>query len=50
VTFLRTYVLKLGLLDGFEGLEIAVADALTTFAKYAKLRELGRAERRARPG
>ena len=42
VTFLRTYVLKLGLLDGFEGLEIAVADAVTTFAKYAKLRELQR--------
>lgn len=42
VSFLRTYVLRLGVLDGFEGLEIAVADAVTTFAKYAKLRELGR--------
>jgi glycosyltransferase involved in cell wall biosynthesis len=42
VTFLRTYLLRLGFLDGFEGLEIAVADAMTTFAKYAKLRELGR--------
>jgi glycosyltransferase involved in cell wall biosynthesis len=39
-TFFRTYVLRLGFLDGFEGLEIAVADALGTFAKYAKLREL----------
>lgn len=46
VTFARTYLLRLGILDGFEGLEIAVADAVTTFAKYAKLRELGRAARR----
>lgn len=45
-TFFRTYVLRLGFLDGFEGLEIALADALGTFAKYAKLREL----RRAPPG
>jgi glycosyltransferase involved in cell wall biosynthesis len=42
-TFVRTYLLRLGLLDGVEGLEIAVADALTTFTKYAKLRELWRA-------
>jgi hypothetical protein len=42
-TFVRTYLLRLGLLDGVEGLEIAVADALTTFTKYAKLRELKRA-------
>jgi glycosyltransferase involved in cell wall biosynthesis len=40
--FLRTYLLRLGFLDGFEGLEIAVADAMGTFAKYAKLRELAR--------
>ncbi len=38
--FVRTYLLRLGFLDGFEGLEIAAADALGTFAKYAKLREL----------
>jgi glycosyltransferase involved in cell wall biosynthesis len=44
--FVRTYLLRLGFLDGFEGLEIAVADALGTFAKYAKLRELHRAARR----
>jgi (heptosyl)LPS beta-1,4-glucosyltransferase len=49
-TFLRTYVLRLGFLDGFEGLEIATADALGTFAKYAKLRELWRAAARARAG
>jgi glycosyltransferase involved in cell wall biosynthesis len=41
-SFLRTYVLRLGFLDGVEGLEIAVADAVTTFAKYVKLRELRR--------
>jgi glycosyltransferase involved in cell wall biosynthesis len=40
--FLRTYLLRLGFLDGFEGLEIAAADAMGTFAKYAKLRELAR--------
>lgn len=44
--FVRTYLLRLGFLDGFEGLEIALADALGTFAKYAKLRELARAARR----
>ncbi|HET7824930.1 MAG TPA: glycosyltransferase family 2 protein [Anaeromyxobacter sp.] len=46
--FFRTYVLRLGFLDGFEGLEIAVADAMGTFAKYAKLRELWRAGARTR--
>lgn len=40
-SFVRTYLLRLGFLDGVEGLEIALADALGTFAKYAKLRELG---------
>jgi glycosyltransferase involved in cell wall biosynthesis len=44
--FVRTYLLRLGILDGFEGLEIATADALGTFAKYAKLRELWRASSR----
>jgi glycosyltransferase involved in cell wall biosynthesis len=48
-TFFRTYLLRLGLLDGVEGLEIAVADAVTTFAKYAKLRELERAARAEGP-
>jgi glycosyltransferase involved in cell wall biosynthesis len=46
--FFRTYLLRLGFLDGFEGLEIAVADAMGTFAKYAKLRELWRAGSRTR--
>lgn len=40
--FLRTYVLRLGFLDGFEGLVVSAATALLTFSKYAKLRELTR--------
>lgn len=38
--FFKTYLLKLGFLDGIEGLEIAVTTALLTFSKYLKLREL----------
>jgi glycosyltransferase involved in cell wall biosynthesis len=37
-TFLRTYVLKLGFLDGVEGLAIANMAALYNFVKYAKAR------------
>jgi len=40
--FLKTYFLRLGLLDGVEGLVISVTTALLTFTKYVKLRELGR--------
>ncbi|MBP2677398.1 MAG: UDP-glucose--lipopolysaccharide core heptose 4-beta-glucosyltransferase [Deltaproteobacteria bacterium] len=40
--FLKTYFLRLGMLDGFEGLVISVTTALLTFAKYVKLRELER--------
>lgn len=43
--FLKTYVLRLGLLDGFEGLVVSAATALLTFSKYAKLRELNRTRR-----
>ncbi len=39
---LRTYFLRLGFLDGVEGLEISLAAGLSVFAKYAKLRELER--------
>jgi glycosyltransferase involved in cell wall biosynthesis len=35
-TFFRTYVLKLGFLDGLEGLAIANMAALYNFVKYAK--------------
>jgi glycosyltransferase involved in cell wall biosynthesis len=41
--FVRTYLLRLGFLDGVEGLEVAAANAFSTFAKYAKLRDLERA-------
>jgi len=40
--FFKTYVLRAGVLDGTEGLIIAVTTAMLTFSKYAKLRELGR--------
>lgn len=38
--FFKTYILRLGFLDGLEGLEISVTTALLTFSKYIKLREL----------
>ncbi len=44
--FLKTYFLKLGFLDGVEGFEVSVANAMNTFAKYMKLRELDRAGRK----
>ena len=37
-TFVRTYVLKCGFLDGVEGLSIAWMAALYTYLKYAKAR------------
>lgn len=37
-TFLRTYLLRRGFLDGFPGLAIAYFAALYTFLKYAKAR------------
>lgn len=37
-TFFRTYVLKLGFMDGVEGLAIANMAALYNFVKYAKAR------------
>lgn len=38
--FLKTYFLRLGLLDGIEGLTVSCTTALVTYAKYIKLREL----------
>lgn len=38
--FVKTYLLRLGFLDGVAGFEISVSTALSTFAKYMKLREL----------
>ncbi len=42
LAFFKTYLLRLGVLDGFEGLEIAAAACMHVFAKYVKLRELER--------
>lgn len=39
-TFFRTYVFKLGFLDGMEGLSIAYMAALYNFVKYAKARHM----------
>ncbi|MGE5570882.1 MAG: glycosyltransferase family 2 protein [Rhodospirillales bacterium] len=39
-TFLQTYFLKLGFLDGLEGLTIAYMAATYTFLKYAKARNM----------
>lgn len=44
-TFLRGYVLQLGLLDGGAGYRLARYNAQTTYYKYLKLRQLGLAER-----
>lgn len=38
--FVKTYLLRLGFLDGVEGFEVSVSSAVSTFAKYMKLREL----------
>ncbi len=47
--FMRFYVLKLGLLDGWRGFVIASMAAYYGFLKYAKLAALQRAERTMRP-
>ena len=39
-TFLRTYVVKRGFLDGIEGLTIAYMAGLYNFVKYAKARSM----------
>ncbi len=39
-TFFRSYVVKLGFLDGVEGLAIAYMAALYNFVKYAKARDM----------
>jgi len=42
LTFLKKYVLKLGILDGYEGFVISTSTAYGKFLKYIKLRELER--------
>jgi glycosyltransferase involved in cell wall biosynthesis len=39
--FIRTYMLELGILAGFDGFMISILNAGGSFMKYAKLRELG---------
>ena len=48
-TFFHNYVLKLGLMEGFDGLVIALLNAGGSFFKYAKARELGRHGTAGRP-
>lgn len=43
--FLETYLLKLGLLDGYPGFIISVSAAYSVFLKWAKLWELERVEK-----
>lgn len=45
-TFLQDYLLRLGILDGSQGLTLAVTDAVNKFFKYAKLAEFGKAKNR----
>src|SRR5262249_60330358 len=40
-TFVRSYVLQRGFLDGLEGLTIAHMAAIYTYLKYAKARNMG---------
>jgi len=42
--FIRMYILRLGFLDGLEGLIIAIFSGMYTMTKYFKLRELERAQ------
>ena len=42
LTFLQDYFLRLGMLDGPQGLTLAAADAVNKYFKYAKLAELCR--------
>lgn len=46
--FFKTYFLRLGFLDGVEGVVISTTTSWLTFAKYAKLRELERAQGKGR--
>jgi glycosyltransferase involved in cell wall biosynthesis len=41
-SFIKTYLLKLGFLDGYKGWVIALTTSYYTFIKYVRLRELNR--------
>ena len=45
-TFLRTYVLRLGFLDGRYGLLLAISNAEGSYYRYLKLMQLGKTPRR----
>jgi glycosyltransferase involved in cell wall biosynthesis len=45
LTFFKKYFLKLGILDGYEGLVISTSTAYGKFLKYIKLRELEKRQR-----
>jgi hypothetical protein len=42
LTFFQDYILRLGVLDGPQGLTLAVTDSVNKFFKYAKLAEMSR--------
>ena len=47
--FFKSYVLKLGVLDGFAGLVISVLNGYAIFLRYAKLREIWKKGERIEP-
>ena len=47
--FVKSYLLKLGFLDGFAGLVISVLNGYAIFARYAKLREIWKKGERLEP-
>ncbi len=47
--FLKSYFLKLGFLDGFPGVVIAVLNGYSIFVRYAKLREIWKRGERIEP-
>jgi glycosyltransferase involved in cell wall biosynthesis len=46
--FVKTYLLRLGFLDGVEGMVISATTSWLAFAKYVKLRELERSQGKGR--
>lgn len=47
--FLKSYVVKLGVLDGFPGIVISVLNGYSIFIRYAKLREIWKKGERIEP-
>jgi hypothetical protein len=46
LAFFQNYFLKLGFLDGRQGLVLSITDAVNKFFKYAKLSELNRSAKK----